>query len=410
MKILISGNINYYSFNGQTIFMKNLAEGFARRGHEVMLLVPSDAGYPRRLVQNGVQIEMIESIGLPFWHPDAIASIFPGKQVSQIIKEFHPDIIHIHDHYPLCVAVHRVANKNHIKVVGTNHFMPENLAPHVKLFSHNKAAFEWIMWKWMLGLFNRLDAVTAPSRTAVNIIRKNGLRAPVCPISNGVNTNVFHQIANLDRHKWRSRYGFDLHRLLFLYIGRIDGEKRIDILLYALARLQRKDIQLGIVGKGTDTDRLKSITSALNLNHQVYFTGFVPDEDLPSVLNAADVFAMPSEAELQSIATLEAMSCGKPVLAANSQALPELVANGINGYLFEAGNPASAAEFIAKMADNQQLLDFMGKASLSKVETHSIENTLFGYEKLYEKALAGSPIPQFTAPQKVSLKKVKSQP
>ena len=122
------------------------------------------------------------------------------------------------------------------------------------------------------------------------------------------------------------------------------------MLIQALHQLKRQDIHLVIAGKGAERQKLMDLTTQLGIERQVRFPGFVPEAEKVDLLNSADVFAMPSEAELLSIATLEAMACGRPVLAARSQALPELVAEGINGYLFEPGDVQDAARKMALLA------------------------------------------------------------
>jgi glycosyltransferase involved in cell wall biosynthesis len=107
------------------------------------------------------------------------------------------------------------------------------------------------------------------------------------------------------------------------------------------------------------------------------------------LLNSVDIFAMPSEAELQSIATLEAMACGRPVLAANARALPELVEHGVNGFLFRAGDVEDAAQWMARLADQRERWAVMGAASLAKVRPHSLSNTFRRYRELYRSLLPG---------------------
>lgn len=191
----------------------------------------------------------------------------------------------------------------------------------------------------------------------------------------------------VDRRACRTKYGLDLNRTLFLFVGRIEKEKRIDILLHSLKKLNRDDVQLAVTGGGTKLNELKELASELNLNSQVRFTGFVPHEDLFRLLNSADIFVMPSEAELLSIASLEAMACGLPVLLANAVALPELVTQGVNGYLFKPGNVEDIARHMELLADHPEQWEDMGKASLKKAQYHSLENAVQQYEMLYQCAL-----------------------
>jgi glycosyltransferase involved in cell wall biosynthesis len=101
-----------------------------------------------------------------------------------------------------------------------------------------------------------------------------------------------------------------------------------------------------------------------------------------------DVFAMPSEAELLSIASLEAMASGRPLLAARAQALPELITDGGNGFLFRPGDPLDAAQSMARLADFPERLPEMGLASLQKVQIHDRKTVLQRYEEMY-KAVIG---------------------
>ncbi len=384
MRILIAGQTYYPAFNGQAIFTVNLAEGMAQRGHEVMVVVPSNQRAAYRSERNGVCIQAVKSVQLNILHPDLFISASPGRAVARLLRNFRPDVVHIHDHYPISVAALRAARRYQVKAVGTNHFMPENLAPYMPIPDMLKPGMNWVLWRWMLGLYNQLDVATAPSRTAAAIMRRQGLRRPVYPISCGVDPHRFRPYPSQDRREWRLRYGFDPERILFLFVGRVDGEKRLEVLLHALYLLNREDIQLGIIGKGAVLGKLKSLSEELNLTGKVHFTGFVPGEDLPALLNSADIFAMPSEAELLSIATLEAMACGLPILAAHAQALPELVNEGMNGYLFQAGEAADAARYMALLADHPERYRSMGQASLEKVQSHSLDKTLQSYEKIYD--------------------------
>lgn len=395
MRILIAGMMNYASFNGQTIFTINLAEGLARQGHDVYYLTPSDQGRAYNVVRNGVHFQTIDAVNLKFWHPDIYFPPFPERMITKVFNKIRPDIVHIHDHYPMSRIIHRIARQRKIKVIGTNHFMPENLAPHIPLYKHNQALFSWLLWHWMLSLFNHLDAVTAPSKTAAEILVHEGLRVPVVPISNGVDLKRFYPRHELNVAEWRVRFGLHPHRKTFLFVGRVDGEKRLDVLIKAFALLKRDDIQLAITGKGTAYHKLKELVSSLGLEHKVIFTGFVSAADLPVILNCADIFCMPSEAELLSIATIEAMACAKPVLAAASRALPELVADDVNGYLFRPGDVEDAARCMTLFADNPANWQKMSAASLDRVQPHGLDNTVLTYQKIYEHVVAEVALPIF---------------
>ena len=391
MRILIAGESPYIAFHGQAIFTRNLSAGLARRGHDVKVIALSERGHPYQDQVEGVQIEAVRSIGAGLLHPDVHIDAFPEKQVRRIFNQFHPDIVHIQDHYPLCRSVVRNAKRQVIKVVGTNHFMPENLAAYIPIISKMKPVYNWILWRWMLDLYNRLDAAAVPSKTGAALLHQQGIRPPVFPISCGVDVMDFHPIANLDRSAWRARYGLDPDKKIVFFVGRVDQEKRLDVLLKAVHILARPDLQCVIAGNGAALPELKALAQKLQLGENLLFTGFIPNEDLPSLLNSVDIFAMPSEAELLSIATLEAMACGRPVLAARAMALPELVSEDVNGFLFKPGEAKDAARCLALLADHPERWQDMGKASLEMVQQHSLERGLNQYEDLYRFVLNGLP-------------------
>jgi glycosyltransferase involved in cell wall biosynthesis len=143
-----------------------------------------------------------------------------------------------------------------------------------------------------------------------------------------------------------------------------------------------------VAGSGAALPTYQALARELGIQDQVRFTGFVPDADLPRLLDSVDIFAMPSEAELLSIASLEAMASARPLLAARAKALPELVSDGVNGYMFNPGDVDDAARCMALLAGHPERWAEMGSASLKKVQPHGMENVLKRYEELYELCLA----------------------
>ena len=391
MRILIAGQTYAPAFNGQAVFTTNLAQGLAARGHQVLVLLPSDRVRPYRCQRQGVTLHYLPSLPLWMFHSDTNATLLARPLVEPIFRRFRPQLVHVQDHYPLSRSVVKVARASNVPALGTNHFMPENLAPYIPFSTQAKPLFDWAMWKILVDFFNRLDMATAPSVTAARILRQQGLQVPVHPVSCGVPLERFHPDPGLDREAVRRRFGLDPAAITFLFVGRVDAEKRLDVLLRALPELGREDVQLAIAGQGEALGELKRLASQLGQTDRVHFLGFVADEELPALLNSVDLFAMPSEAELLSIATLEAMAAGRPVLAARAQALPELVEPGRNGYLFRPGDPGDAARFMAELVDHPQRWAAMGQASQERAWQHSLENTVTRYEGLYQQLLTTVP-------------------
>jgi glycosyltransferase involved in cell wall biosynthesis len=279
-----------------------------------------------------------------------------------------------------------------IKHIGTNHFLPANLSDNFHLPHWLRTPVEDWLWRNMLEVYNRLDGVTTPTETGVTILKRAGLRVPVQAISCGVDAWQFRPRPQLDRAAMRRKYGLAVDKALLLYVGRLDAEKCLDLVIHALTMLKRTDVQFAIAGAGSHSHELAALVQELGLTDQVFFTGFVPDADLPLLLNSADAFVMPSHAELQSIATLEAMASGLPVLAANACALPELVQPDVNGYLFAPHDTNAVADRIMTLLANRTRWAEMGAASRVKVQAHTRAHTIQRYLDWYQEVRQTNPV------------------
>jgi glycosyltransferase involved in cell wall biosynthesis len=174
----------------------------------------------------------------------------------------------------------------------------------------------------------------------------------------------------------------------YMYVGRLDAEKRVDELIRALPLVRRSvDARLVIVGDGHECRHLIALAERERVQEYVIFTGFVEDEDLPEAYAASDVFCNAGIAELQSIVTMEAMATGKPVVATKAGALPHLVHDGVNGHLFEPGDVNALASRLAEVFSDTERRAEMGRKSLDIIACHGISETLAAFEELYELAL-----------------------
>jgi glycosyltransferase involved in cell wall biosynthesis len=391
MRIIIVSQTYSYG-NGQGSFTIQLAENMTAQGHQVLVVIPAESMKSYNTSCNDVQIEHVAAIHLSILHPNIYITPFPTVRIRQIFQEFKPDVVHIQDHYFLCGAAVNEARRLHIPVMGTNHFLPENLLPFARKFPILQKILSVPLWKMMLAVFNKLDLATTPSHTAAHILREQNITVPVHAISNGVDIQRFRPDPQMDRLGMRRKYGLSPDRIILLYVGRLDGEKRIDTLLDAMSLLPRDDFQLAIAGFGLYEPQLRKQMHDLDLEGRVIFIGYVPPEDLPSLYNSADIFVMPSPEELQSIATLEAMASGKPILAAGARALPELVKPGANGYLFRACDPQNASQKMELILNEKEKWTSMGQASMQRVKNHSVQNTINYFEDDYRKIMEATPI------------------
>ena len=170
-------------------------------------------------------------------------------------------------------------------------------------------------------------------------------------------------------------------------MGRLSPEKRADVLIEAVARSEAGDAVLALAGSGPDEERLRALAARLGVSERVRFLGFIPGADLPGLYRLADVFAIASEAELQSLVTMEAMASGLPVVAVNAGALGELVHPGENGFLTRPGLVGDVAGSLDLLCRDAGLRARMSKAGLRIIAGHDRHRLLALWESIY-RALA----------------------
>jgi glycosyltransferase involved in cell wall biosynthesis len=304
------------------------------------------------------------------------------REIREIVSNVHPDTIHVQSHFTTCKEVLIAGKSLGIPVIGTNHFMPENLIHYLHPPHALQGHLSRLAWKQCVHTFQRLDAITTPTKTAADAMVAAGFTKKIIPISCGIDLERFRpRTAN---EMMRKRYGIPLGVPVLLYVGRLDKEKQIEVALQGLAAVRHHmDVHLCIVGDGKEHKHLTALAGSLGLDSAVTFTGRISDASMEYIHSIADLFVMPSIAELQSIATMEAMACGLPVVAANAMALPELVHNGKNGYVFPAGDSEAFASRVQSILADTALRKQMGEESLSIISSHSIQNTLTSFEELY---------------------------
>lgn len=383
VRILIAGTTYAPAANGQSVFTVNLAESLVMRSHEVVVATHALDGRESVTLRNGVTVVTPRSYGLTSLHPDAQVTLNAYRTVDRLFEQIRPQVVHLQDHYPLSWFVLWSARRRRLPVIGANHFMPDNLSPYLPYWQQLHPVYRRVAWFWMLLLYNRLDYVTVQSGFAGELLRTQGLKQPMIQISCGIDLTQFYADSTLGQADMRARFGLAPDRKLVLYLGRVDKEKRIDLLLHALHGLKRQDVQLAIAGKGAALESMWNLAAELSLGDRVRFLGYVPRQDVRPLLCCADIFAMPSPAELLSIATLEAMACGRPILAARTGALPELVKDHENGRLFRPDDAADAARVLVELVDNPQSWQQMGLNSRQRAAVHSWADALAAYESLY---------------------------
>jgi glycosyltransferase involved in cell wall biosynthesis len=382
MKILVAIDLNFSYTSGCSVFAHKLAYALIERGHEVAMILPSERHAHTLSVEQGLAVYGIPSLPMPFERK--LRFCLPhvwNRKIAAVLDEFQPDVIHFQNHYGVNRSVLALAQKRKIGSLATNHFVPDNLFAFFPFTHLLSRLLGRLAWRDFAGIYRRMQVVTSPSQRAASLIEPLLLEKRVLAVSCGIDVNRFRP--GIDGTDLRDRFHIP-SGTTFLYVGRVDSEKKLDVLVKATAKAQGAgEFHLVVAGRGGDLPRLKRLARRLGIAGRITFTGFVPDADLPALYNIADCFVIPSTAELQSIVTLEAMACGLPVIAADSIALPELVHDGVNGLLFDPGNVEMLAQKMVALSRSASDMRDMGRESLKLIEDHDHVRTVERFEQLY---------------------------
>ncbi|MFT3797697.1 glycosyltransferase [Microbacterium sp.] len=380
LTVVIAADTFAPDVNGAARFAERLAAGLAGRGHDVHVMTPSVTHIAHGTFRETIEGQTITVHRPPGWrwYPhDWLRFVLPwmAKHYSRrVLDEVPADVVHSQSHIILGRALTRVAHRRGIPVVATNHVMAENVIDFTTLPPLlDKVALK-LAWDDAKRTFDMSRAVTTPTGKAAEFLESTIDIHGVIPISCGID---------------KRNYTPDLTpraRSRVLFVGRLTTEKHIDVTLQAVAKLapELPDITFDIVGGGDQRRNLEQLAQRLGIRDRVTFHGRVDEAQLRAAYTRADVFAIASIAELQSIATMEAMASGLPVVGADAVALPHLVNDGVNGYLFVPGDVDDLADKLRTVltASPEEYLR-MQRASLAGVEIHDIEKTLDTFEKLY---------------------------
>jgi glycosyltransferase involved in cell wall biosynthesis len=388
MRVLIGADTFGPDVNGAAKFAERLAAGLVERGHEVHVVAPRPEEGP-----NVTRVEVHEGQSMTVhrlrswrWrtHP-WLRFALPWRiehNSARILDEVRPDVVHFQSHINVGRGLARQAATRGIRIIGTNHFMPDNAIQFTPFIGSAKDAVIRAMWKEAGRTFGLAESVTTPTRKAADYLEKYSEISDVHAISCGLHIDRY--TPHLDPRSEN----------VILFLGRIETEKHIDELLRAVALLDPAlEVQVEIIGDGEQRPALERLARELLIADRVHFAGYAPEEYLKLQLTRASVFAMPSRAELQSIATMEAMASGLPVVGANAMALPHLIHDGENGFLYEPGDIHAFAERLTRVLtmSHDDLLAFK-RESLRIVSGHDINRTLETFEALYRGEEVDDPI------------------
>jgi glycosyltransferase involved in cell wall biosynthesis len=387
MKVLfLTHNFPRHSGDAPGSFILRLASALRNDGIETSVLAPADADYAAHDSLDGIPIERFHYAPRRFetlaytgnmasqvqasWSARVTLLGFLGAEFRSAVRlrrEFKPDVVHAHWWFPNGLVGTWLGRMSNKPLVTTLHGSDVRLARSV---AFARPAFRHVL--------HRSAAVTAVSRWLASEAQQvvSAPKAIVAPMP--VATDLFSPggARQTDR---------------LLFVGRLNKQKGIELLLQAVSRVSRP-IHLDVVGDGEDREKLQELAGALGIADRVRWHGALPQPRLADFYRGATALVVPSVEEGLGLVAVEAQLCETPVIAFDSGGLPDIVQHDRTGILVTNIDATALAAAITSLLDRPDRGAALGAAGrLHALATFAPESVAKRYTDVYNSAIASSP-------------------
>ncbi|HZX19384.1 MAG TPA: glycosyltransferase [archaeon] len=365
--------------NGVVTQIKNVSKELKKRGHNVLIVAPSENHKFRDETLAGLRVLFVGSVPLPTYD-DYKITLPTSKRVKKILKEFNPDLVHVHTPFGIGWMGLRYARQLKTPVIGTYHTLIPEFLMYLPIPFIKKSGFaKKVAWKYTNGFYNKCDVITTPSIAMKKELEKNGFNK-IIVLPNAIDFKSFNAFA-------KKKYETKTPKLL--YFGRVSFEKNIEVVIFALKHLLWKNhnLTLTITGSGPAVKYLKEIVKEEKLEKHVFFQKPLHEKDLAKHVASHDIFVTASTIETQGLTIAESMATGIPCVGTDFLAIPDSIKEGKNGFLFAPFDFFHCAQKIEKLLKNPSLRKKMGKNGVEFARKFSVNSIVTETEELYAETI-----------------------
>lgn len=381
MKITLVTETFLPFISGVSTSTNNIAESLSQRGHEVTVICPrpviKSEFFPSEKKFRIVYIPSIED------------SFFQGKSISpwplpfltmlKYIRKDNTDLVHIQETGFLGITAIFLAKTRKIPVVGMIHTSLRQLITLFSPFPFGRFFGHFIYFLYLF-FYRFCDKVIVLTKDYSEFLTNKGFDKQLI-VPNGIDTKLY---TPNKKNKYKQKYfSFPSGKILFAYVGRLDIDKNLNILVESL-KFVEDNVHLLMVGKGKEKNNLISLSRNLQIDHKISWFSISETEKLAVFYRSIDIFVIPSLVENMSLSLLEALSSGLPVIAADIPSMSTLVKSNRNGFLVSPPyGSRSFAEKINLLASDSFLRKKMGSESRKIGLSYDQKKMIDKMEKLY---------------------------
>lgn len=364
MKIVMLTNEFPPSIGGVQTHVHELGRALAQQGHDVHVMTRwKDTRTQREENLDGIHVHRVR-LANSHWLYDWQLR----RHIQRLHRQSPIDILHVHGMRPLkaCAGLN-------LPVVFTN---------HTSSFLKRVHQGQKVLDK-MAAQLQVADLALAPSEELAEATRRCGYTKPVTFIANGVDVEKFSP----GESQLRTRLGIPRDAFVVTLARRLYEKNGVLYLARAFAQLDHPGLHLIVAGDGSERQAFEQIIRDAGKQEQLHMLGGVANSDMPDLYRASNLSVLPSLLEATSIAGLEAMACGLPLVGTRVGGIPAILRHDDNGLLVEPRRPDQLAQAIQTLAADPSLCARMGARSRQRaVEEFSWQaiagRTLHAYQQL----------------------------
>ena len=367
----------YPTFGGSGVVATELGIALAKRGDDIHFI---SYALPSRLnvfLNERVHFHEVTVTSYPLFDPYPPYTLALATKMAEVASYEKLDVLHVHYAIPHAISAYlakQILGSAGLKVITTLHGTDITLV--------GRDASYLPITKFGIEVS---DGVTAVSEWLKNETARNfGTKKAIEVIPNFVDPDRFQR----HRSSFCHMFGTSTDKLV-IHVSNFRPVKRIMDVIETFERVsQAIPSKLMMIGDGPDRSKAEAYCREHNLRQRVFFLGNVPN--LEEVIGGSDLFLLPSEAESFGMAALEAMASEVPVIATRAGGLPEVVQDGVSGFLLPVGDVDGMVAAAIEILSNEELARKMGSAGRANaLEKFDVKKVVPRYRDAYERVIAG---------------------